>query len=397
MLKLYQVRQRAYLKQIFKYLRYVLNDFFVLSLLFAFGGLGLAYSNYLKALKNQPTPSYAPYIMAVILTLVIQFGQLKTLLKPADAVFLLPKEGEIRRYLTRAKRASLVTGVLFTIGCSLVLVPFLLFILKFDRLQVTFICLTAIVLKYFWLSLEEFTLYFEMSKGIKFLLYVVYPFINFLIAALGLGVYALTFSLVGCLLIFIWRQSMGEKQIFLWQQAIGKESSRMMNLYRFFNLFCDVPYVVTSAKRRKYLDFMLPEAHKKRPYYYLFARGLVRSGSFGSLFFRLLVLGGLLLCFLENRYLALLIALIFTYLICFQMGPLKDKYNEIVFTHLYPLTQTDKTRDFAKLMRILMLAVVLLFTICYFAGTRDVKYSLVTGILLLLESYALLKRQSKEK
>lgn len=397
MLKLYQVRQRAYLKQIFKYLRYVLNDFFVLSLLFAFGGLGLAYSNYLKALKNQPTPSYAPYIMAVILTLVIQFGQLKTLLKPADAVFLLPKEGEIRRYLTRAKRASLVTGVLFTIGCSLVLVPFLLFILKFDRLQVTFICLTAIVLKYFWLSLEEFTLYFEMSKGIKFLLYVVYPFINFLIAALGLGVYALTFSLVGCLLIFIWRQSMGEKQIFLWQQAIGKESSRMMNLYRFFNLFCDVPYVVTSAKRRKYLDFMLPKAHKKRPYYYLFARGLVRSGSFGSLFFRLLVLGGLLLCFLENRYLALLIALIFTYLICFQMGPLKDKYNEIVFTHLYPLTQTDKTRDFAKLMRILMLVVVLLFTICYFAGTRDVKYSLVTGILLLLESYALLKRQSKEK
>ena len=45
MLELWKKRQAKHQKQMFKYLRYVLNDHFVLALLFLLGGLGLSYSD----------------------------------------------------------------------------------------------------------------------------------------------------------------------------------------------------------------------------------------------------------------------------------------------------------------------------------------------------------------
>lgn len=53
MLDLWKMRQKTHQKQMFKYLRYVLNDHFILALLFILGGLALSYSNYLKALSPQ--------------------------------------------------------------------------------------------------------------------------------------------------------------------------------------------------------------------------------------------------------------------------------------------------------------------------------------------------------
>lgn len=46
--ELWNSRTKQYQKMIMRYLKYVLNDHLVLALLFFGGGIGLAYSNWLK-------------------------------------------------------------------------------------------------------------------------------------------------------------------------------------------------------------------------------------------------------------------------------------------------------------------------------------------------------------
>ena len=48
----FQLRLAKHQKKMMKYLRYVLNDHFVLVCLFLFGGVGFYYSNWLKTLTT---------------------------------------------------------------------------------------------------------------------------------------------------------------------------------------------------------------------------------------------------------------------------------------------------------------------------------------------------------
>lgn len=95
---LYGKRQSDYFKQIFKYLRYVLNDFFVLSVLFALGGLGLAYSDYVKSLSHPSNLWYSKPLLVLIAIFLLQIGKPKTLLKK-QMRFFAHKESEMGQYL----------------------------------------------------------------------------------------------------------------------------------------------------------------------------------------------------------------------------------------------------------------------------------------------------------
>ena len=54
----------------------------------------------------------------------------------------------------------------------------------------------------------------------------------------------------------IWQNKM--KQSFLdWEKMIQKEQNRMHRIYKFIQLFTDIPEVSSTVKRRKYLDPLL--------------------------------------------------------------------------------------------------------------------------------------------
>lgn len=92
--------------------------------------------------------------------------------------------------------------------------------------------------------------------------------------------------------------------------------------------------MVAKAKKA-FLDAFLPKPNPENPYRYLYVRCLARSGEYSSLLIRLLVLGSVILAFLDT-YLSLLIAAVFLYMLGFQLIPLATNYDEIVFMHIYP-------------------------------------------------------------
>lgn len=113
MKQFFSQRLQRHQKQMTRYLRYVFNDHFALISTFLVGGLGLYYSELLKTLPR-PFPLGGIIVVAVWL-FVLPLGRLATLTKPADLIFLLAKEGQMRSYLSQALRYSLWLpfGVLF--------------------------------------------------------------------------------------------------------------------------------------------------------------------------------------------------------------------------------------------------------------------------------------------
>lgn len=54
----------------------------------------------------------------------------------------------------------------------------------------------------------------------------------------------------------IWQNKM-KKSFLDWEKMIQKEQNRMHRIYKFIQLFTDIPEVSSTVKRRKYLDPLL--------------------------------------------------------------------------------------------------------------------------------------------
>lgn len=170
---------------------------------------------------------------------------------------------------------------------------------------------------------------------------------------------------------------------------IERENKRLYQVYRFFNLFTDVPYVQSKAKRRKYLDKLLPKAFKVEPYSYLFWRDFFRNGQYSGLYGRLTILGTVILFFVNDVRFGLFIAILFVYLIGFQIMPMYFSYDEIVFTYLYPLTLESKQQAFKILVFKLLSITTLIFSLSSLVAIKNISMFTLMIVILILESYFL--------
>ncbi|MHC9001422.1 ABC transporter permease [Enterococcus bulliens] len=99
-------RVKKHQQQMQRYLRYVFNDHFALLMTLLIGAGGLYYSNFLKTLT--PPFSIGRIFIVLIFLLALTFGRYASLTKPADQLFLLPKETQMRQYLVKALRYSCI-------------------------------------------------------------------------------------------------------------------------------------------------------------------------------------------------------------------------------------------------------------------------------------------------
>ena len=115
MLDFYKLRLAKHQKRMFKYLKYVMNDHFILICMVGLGGFGYYYSEYLKNLT--PTVSWVPIVVGLVWFISLFVGRLSTLMQEADAVFLIPKERAMTTYLKRGLNYSTIFP---TIAISLI-------------------------------------------------------------------------------------------------------------------------------------------------------------------------------------------------------------------------------------------------------------------------------------
>lgn len=120
---LFLKRKQAFRKECVGYLRYVLNDHFVLFLLVLLGFLAYQYSQLLQDFPE----NHWPILLFVGITsvLLLLWGGIATYMEAPDKLFLLVGEEEIKLHLKRQTGISLVfwlfvLTLFFAVICALI-------------------------------------------------------------------------------------------------------------------------------------------------------------------------------------------------------------------------------------------------------------------------------------
>lgn len=359
MKKLWQTRLKQHSQAQFKYLKLVFNDHFVLVLIILLGALLYGYS---QVVKTMTAAWWLPGALAIVFTALLGIGRLASLVQKADATFLLPKTTEFPKYLTKARRYSLGLPLIVLTFATIAVIP----MLKVLNLQVWDAIALGVSLWAFkdadlWLQVLSF--YQGAPKWAKRR----YLFAVALIA-LGFGFYIHpAISLVVGLVMALglrWQLGVWLDPAHLdWLALVQAEAKRMGQIYRFYNLFTDVPGLQGTVKRRKYLDGIAHTVFKKQKntWAWLLIRSFLRRTEFLGLYLRLVVIGALCLVFVQQWWLALALSALFVYLIGFQLLPMYQVHDDIVFSYLYPLPDTQKPNAFKALIgKLLGLAAIVL-------------------------------------
>ena len=293
-------RKQAFRKECVGYLRYVLNDHFVLFLLVLIGFLAYQYSQLLQDFPENHWPILL--FLGIVSALLLAWGGIATYMEGPDKLFLLVSEEEVKLYLKGQTSRSLVFWTI---------------------VQTLFLLLFA-------------PLFLAMGYGLSvFLAYVL---------LLGAGKY----------LLFRQKASKFFTETGLdWDYIIAQESKRKQVLLRFFALFTQVKGVSNSVKRRAYLDFILKTVQKVpgKIWQNLYLRSYLRNGDLFALSLRLLFLSLLAEIFIEQSWIATAVVVLFNYLLLFQLLALYHAFDYQYLTHLFPLEKGEKEKGLQEVIR----------------------------------------------
>ena len=293
-------RKQAFRKECVGYLRYVLNDHFVLFLLILIGFLAYQYSQLLQDFPENHWPILL--FLGIVSALLLAWGGVATYIEVPDKLFLLVAEEEVKSYLKGQTSRSLVFWTI---------------------VQTLFLLLFA-------------PLFLAMGYGL--LVFLVY------VLLLGTGKY----------ILFRHKTSKFFTETGLdWDYVIVQESKRKQVLLRFFALFTQVKGVSNSVKRRAYLDFILKTVQKVpgKIWQNLYLRSYLRNGDLFALSLRLLLLSLLAVIFIEQSWIATAVVVLFNYLMLFQLLALYRAFDYQYLTQLFPLEKGEKEKGLQEVIR----------------------------------------------
>ena len=306
---LFLKRKQAFRKECVGYLRYVLNDHFVLFLLVLIGFLAYQYSQLLQDFPENHWPILL--FLVIVSTLLLAWGGIATYMEGPDKLFLLVSEEEVKFHLKGQTVRSLV----------------------------------------FWLFVQ--TLFLFLFAPL------------FLAMGYGLSAFLIYVLLLGAAKYLVFRQK--ARKFFTengldWDYVIAQESKRKQVLLRFFALFTQVKGVSNSVKRRAYLDFILKTVQKVpgKIWQNLYLRSYLRNGDLFALSLRLLLLSLLAVIFIEQAWIATAVVVLFNYLLLFQLLALYHAFDYQYLTQLFPLEKGEKEKGLKQIVLGVGSAVLLL-------------------------------------
>lgn len=362
---LYKKRLSSHLKEMSKYLRYILNEHIAIAMLFFITAIAVYYQQWLAQL---PADFPSAWIIGIVFGMSISYAPVGTLLKEADLVFLIPAEHKMKVYFRNGLIYSYVHQLLPLLFVSAALSP--LYFHAYPNRGGGVYLLTLLLLLLFkaWQLVVNWWMLKVRDIGMRRVDQVVRMLLNsvtFILIVKGEIFLAgiATMFLIG---IFIYNFNISKKRAGIaWDILIEKEQNRMQLFYRLANLFTDVPHLKNKIKKRSWLVGIVSKLPfvKKHTYDYLYRITFVRSGDYLGMYVRLIIVGGLFIYYVPNIWMKLLFALLFIYMSCFQMMTLYQHYRTNMWIDLYPVTQEVRHRAVTTWLFKLTFFQTMLFTI----------------------------------
>ncbi|WP_019533873.1 ABC transporter permease [Paenibacillus ginsengihumi] len=293
-------------------------------------------------LLTSPPPGF-PFALAASLALLpaLALGSIRTYLREADQIYLLPMEGELQSYLRKAISRAYIRQAIALAAVWLAVWPMVRTAhehagwREFAVLLIVLLMLKRVQLHARWTELSQrearirrwLTAFRWLAAWASAFLLVSLPlWTGVLAAAAGTAVYVLLLRLVP-----------GLKGV-PWLALIAEERRQQRAMFRFLNLFVDVPSIQGRPRARPAPPQLAARLgfRPQRAYMFLYALIWLRSESFG-ITIRLTLLGALAVAVSGGSYLAPLLYAIFAVLIAVQIKELQRAYRDCDWTHIYPL------------------------------------------------------------
>ena len=180
-----------------------------------------------------------------------------TLLKPADAAYLLPLEKKLDMYLSRALRWTLFSQMGLPLIFLIVALPLLSATGAGSKMTFIWLAIFIVVMKWMFVEIEYYVRHalsgekVWLDRAVRFLLATLLLYIWLSPYPLFVVVIAIAIGVYGT----YWRKEK-DKKPFPYNHFIELEQNRMMRFYRFANYFTDVPHLTGSVSRRAWLGFL---------------------------------------------------------------------------------------------------------------------------------------------
>ena len=364
-LSLFNRRYKAIRKEKSYYNKFIFNGHFTVFLLILLGAFIFGYGEWL-----QHIPQHIDYaLFASIAVALVSLFPIRTLLKDADKIFLLPFEKHMKDYMQVSLIYSYSSRIFLQVILLIILFP--LFYRLNDNHFAFYIvfAISAIIFPYLGLLVKWQWLKLNLSSWtINLLLFVLFGITFYLILRFH-NYFAIIFIfIVGVLLLILKLNS--KKQLFPWERMIAIEQQKHTNYYKFVNMFTDVKHLRESAVRRSYLDFILPtpkgnKFNENRMYLFLFVRSFVRGRDAFSIILRLVIIALVLMLWLSNPIVSLIIGSLFMYITLLQMAQFYTQQAYGLWPQVWPVSDTKVIKGYEQFLYRLMIGVGIIFTIVF--------------------------------
>lgn len=347
------------------YNKFIFNGHFGIFLLILLGAFILGYGQFLKSI---PSNLNFPLIVGIILALTSLFP-IRTLLKDADRLFLLPFEKHMSEYMQQSLVYSYILRLPLQILMIIVFFP--LFYVLNHQTYIFYIMFALLALIYPFIGLVlkwQWYKYKLESWSIHLLLFIIFLSGYYVVLEIK-SFSAITTIIILIALIYIIRY-INKKELYPWEKMIHSEARHRMNYYKFVNMFTDVKQLKETAVRRNYLDPLLriPKSkyfNENHMYLFLFYRSFIRGKDAFNIILRLIIISLVLMVWLNQIFITSIIGALFMYIIILQMAQFYTQQAYGLWPQVWPVSDSKVIKGYEQLLYRLMIGVGIIYSIVY--------------------------------
>ena len=356
------------------YSKYIFNSHLIMFLIIVLGAAMINYSKWIAIAS--PFELYSVFIAASLaFSYYLISTKVKTYIKEADAVFLLPLE---KYYKNVGKKTIINTTVVHVIAFVIFyfsVKPITSIIGTVDRIAICLLIMVILLnnlLKYFQIIHYKELIWVKILQFIVVFIQIISVFIvnTYILITDLVGIIALSYSTYYILKNAGNVRNADDKEKFVvkWTEAAEYDKHRMESYLKFVNMFVDVPLSGVKVARRKYFDAILPKLTKdnftkENSFKYYYYRVFLRQENTVFLALRLMLLAGLIIFSFKNPYVSAVAIISYSYLTIIQFVPLYKQMSNNIWHSILPVDESIKIGSFKKLLMVVMLTTTIMLAI----------------------------------
>ena len=338
------------------YSKYIFNSHLVMFLIIVLGAGLINYSQWLENASKLEMKTVFIAASAIFSYLLVSL-KVKTFIKEADAIFLLPLEKYYGKVAIKTGIILTTIHLLFLVIFYFIIKPLLSRIGGFSGLEEFtgivgaqfFMLIVGVMVNVFYRLAEA--IYFEKKFFMKILLFlniflpilVVFGKYNYL-------EYTTFVTLIITSIIIVKNHSNVKKTLLLNNE----------NYLKFVSMFVDVPLSGIKVARRKYFDILLPKLTEQNftmenSFKYYYYRVFLRQENTVFLALRLMLIAGIIIYSFNNIYVNLVVITSYSYLTIIQLIPLYKQISNNIWHSILPVSEDIKTKSFKNLLTAVIL------------------------------------------